>query len=159
MNINSISRVRKYLTESATKTLVHALVTSKLDYANVLLYGVPPVHLRKLQRVQNMAACVICKLGRYDCITPAYKKLHWLPVAKQIELKMLVYTYKALHDQAPGYLSDLIQPHNPPRSLRSGNKMLLTETRTNKVHFGDRAFSRAAPVLWNKLPIRNIGTF
>ena len=48
-----ISRIRKFLDRESTKSLVHALVISRLDYANSLLYGLPNSVLKKLQRVQN----------------------------------------------------------------------------------------------------------
>ena len=38
--------------------------------------------------------------------------LHWLPVDKRIEYKLLLYTYKALHDLVPGYLCELVVPYN-----------------------------------------------
>ena len=53
------------------------------------------------------------------------------------------------------YLSDLIQPMIPSRSLRSSKHAHLQYTpgaRTN-TRYGDRAFSVAAPKLWNGLPI------
>ena len=36
-----ISRIRKYLSRTATERLIHAFVTSKLDSYNSLLYGLP----------------------------------------------------------------------------------------------------------------------
>ena len=52
--------------------------------------------------------------------------LHWLPVDKRIEYKLLLYTYKALHDLAPGYLCELVVPYVPRRVLRSAELILLT---------------------------------
>ena len=47
-HLRSIYRARKYLTTDATKALIHAFVTSRLDYANSLLYGVPLAQLNRL---------------------------------------------------------------------------------------------------------------
>ena len=41
LKIREISYYRKFLTSSATKTLVHAYITSRLDYCNGLLCGLP----------------------------------------------------------------------------------------------------------------------
>jgi uncharacterized protein YfeS len=54
--IRTIGRIRPYLSESACKTLVAILVTSRIDYGNAILYGINNNVLSKLQRVQNTAA-------------------------------------------------------------------------------------------------------
>ncbi|KAJ8369184.1 hypothetical protein SKAU_G00092120 [Synaphobranchus kaupii] len=55
------------------------------------------------------------------------------------------------------YLSDLLHPYTPSRNLRSLDTGLLSIPHTSLRTFGDRAFSAAAPTLWNSLPseIRN----
>ena len=92
------------------------------------------------------------KCLRSDHITPHLRDLHWLPVRSRIKYKILVTTYRALHDKAPAYISEMLTPYTPPRSLRSTNTSLLTVPTTHTKH-GDRAFSCAAPRLWNELPI------
>ena len=67
--------------------------------------------------------------------------------------KILVLTFRALHDQAPSYLSDLIQPYTPARALRSVEQKLLMVPRTRLRTRGDRSFQAVAPKLWNDLPI------
>ena len=56
LRLHNISRIRRFLTQDATKTLIQAFVISKLDCGNALLSGVSTNLLRKLQRVQNMSA-------------------------------------------------------------------------------------------------------
>ena len=51
-----IGQIRKYLDLKTTERLIHAFVTSRLDYCNCLLYGLPQYLICKLQRVQNSAA-------------------------------------------------------------------------------------------------------
>ena len=64
-DIKCISRIRRFLTKEATETLVNAYVTSRLDYCFfTLLYGTNVSLITKLQRVQNMAARVICKVSK-----------------------------------------------------------------------------------------------
>ena len=61
-HIRNISRIRPCLSIDSTKTLVHALVTSRLDRCNSLLYGLPDYLIQRLQYVMNAAAKVItCK--------------------------------------------------------------------------------------------------
>ena len=58
-------------------------------------------------------------------------KLHWLPVLSRIKFKISSLTYKLLNDLQPGYLSSLISPCTPVRSLRSSDMSLLTQTGTS----------------------------
>ena len=60
--LRRISRIRNSLNEKATKTLVHQLVISHLDYGNALLYGITEEKMNKLQKIQNSAARLICKI-------------------------------------------------------------------------------------------------
>ena len=56
----NIRRIRKYLSRRCTETLVHAFITTRIDYCNSLLYGLPDYRINKLQRIQNAAARLIC---------------------------------------------------------------------------------------------------
>ena len=155
-SLRNISRVRSTLTRKACETLINAYVTSKMDYCNCLLYGVPSYAMERLQKVQNYAARVITKTPKYDHITPVLADLHWLPVKYRIEYKILLYVYKALHEEAPDYISELLVPYIPPRSLRSGDmpqghRLIPPAVIPNYNCYGDRAFQNAAPILWNSL--------
>ena len=105
-----------------------------------------------LPRVQNIAARLITKTPRSDHITPVLKELHWLPIERCLQYKVLLYTYKALHDISPSYLTDLLVPYQPTRSLRSEKKSILQVPCTRTLTYGDRSFRKSAPVLWNSLP-------
>ena len=159
-NIRKIGRIRHYITTDACRTLVQAMVTSRLDYANVLLHGLPQTLLGRLQKVQNCAARLIARSHRRDHITPVLKELHWLPVEFRSQYKILLYTYKALNGLAPSYISELLQPHIPGRCLRSASKNLLAVVLPRTERYGARSFRRSAPVAWNGLPdqLRDAGS-
>jgi hypothetical protein len=150
--IRNISRIRKYLNDKAAVTLVHSFVTSKLDYCNALLYGLPDRLLQRLQRVLNCAARVVKRIKKYDNITPTLKDLHWLCVPERIQYKISLLTFKALHGLAPNYLRMLIACYKPERELRSTDANLLATPNVRLKSYGDRAFSKAAPECWNSLP-------
>ena len=80
---------------------------------------------------------------------PILKDLHWLPVSHRTNYEILVFTFKALHQLAPSYLTDLLTPYQPSRPLRSISASLLSTPKSNLRSSGDRAFSRAASRLWN----------
>ena len=117
-HLRNIGKIRKYLDESSTKTLIHAFVTSKLDYCNALLNGLPKYQINRLQLVLNTAARVVSHTRKYEHITPVLIGLHWLPVSYRITFKILLLTYKALNNLAPSYLSDLLSQRCNVRSVR-----------------------------------------
>ena len=79
----------------AAVSLIHSFVSSRIDY---LLYSVPECHIDKLQRVQNVAARIVVMLGKFWHITSVLNQLHWLPVSFRINFKILLLTFKAIHD-------------------------------------------------------------
>ena len=78
----NIRRIRKYLTNNTTQTLVHAVIMSRTDYCNSLC---EVVHVNKLQRIRNSAARLVCSIPRFDHKTPVLYMLHWLPVSFRTE--------------------------------------------------------------------------
>ena len=156
----NIKRIRKYLSRESAAILVHAFISSRLDCCNSLLYGLPAYQLNKLQRVQNAAARIIRRLPKFCHITPVLRELHWLPVKFRIDYKILLLTYKGLHEMCPGYLKDLLVICNNKRyNLRSSDSLLLKNPSfKSSSTLGDRSFQVTAPILWNALPgdIRDI---
>ena len=75
-HLRNISKIRKYLTHDSAQILIHAFISSKLDYCNSLLYGIPKYLVCRLQRVQNTAARIVTLTRKYDSITPIMFKLH-----------------------------------------------------------------------------------
>jgi len=149
----SLSKIRQYLTEKQAQHAIHAFVTSQLDMNNSLLCNLPAVLLNKLQRVQNAAAKVIKRLRKHDHVTHILKELHWLQIDQRYVYKILLIVYKCLNGKGPQYLCDKLHLYQPKRDLRSKLNYLLDVPKTRSSTLGDRAFSTAAPKLWNNLPI------
>ena len=99
--LRGIARVRSCLDQHTAETIVHALVSTRLDYCNSLLFGISGYLLQRLQRVQNFAARVVCQLKRVNHITPILRQLHWLPVYKRIDFKVILITFKVLNGMSP----------------------------------------------------------
>jgi hypothetical protein len=151
-HLRNIGAVRKFLSSDACKKLIHAFVSSRLDYGNALLFGIPESSLKKLQRIFNIAARIVTLSKKCEHITPVLESLHWLPVRQRIKYKIILLTFKALHGMAPTYLQDMLSIYTPSRQLRSTSQHFLTVPKTKLRTYGDRAFSVAAPTLWNVLP-------
>ena len=154
-HLQSIRKIRRCLTMESCKILVHSLVTSRLDYANILLCNAPDRVTARLERVQRSAARLIYGIHRYQriSITAVLHELHWLPVVIRIQYKVLVTVFKAYHSGTPQYLADLIKKHSPVRKLRSShNPNLLEEPRYTGEKFGSKSFCVAGPRFWNRLP-------
>ena len=83
----NIRHIRKYLSRESTERLVHAFITSRLDYCNDLLYGAPEYQIKKLQRVMNASARLVYRAPKYWHITSLLRELHWLPVRLRVDLK------------------------------------------------------------------------
>ena len=162
MYVRKIASIRRFITTESCESLVSALITSRLDYANSVLYELPKCQIKRLQRVQNMAARIVRKVGKFEHVTPIMYELHWLPLHERIGFKIIMMTFKILHGHAPGYLEQLLELYFPERQLRSStNHYQLTVPRYNTRTYGYRSFSVAAPTLWNRLPnrIRSITEF
>ena len=162
--ITNVRRIRKYLSNQATQTLVHALIIGHIDYCNSILYGLPAKQIAKLQWLQNSTARLIFKIPRFYHISPILCTLHWLPVEFRIHFKIIIITFKATHGQAPVYLQEVINKREEKscnlRSCAMGIMLQTPKTLTKKT-LGDHAFLAAAPKLRNGLPsqIRNEPNF
>ena len=80
LELRRLASIRPYLTQSATAQLVSSAITSRLDYCNSILAGLPLKQISRLQRVQNNAAKLVLRKSKYDHVTPLLQELHWLPM-------------------------------------------------------------------------------
>ena len=151
--LRNISKLRQMISRDELETIIHAFVSSRLDYCNGLFTCLSKKELSRLQYVQNSAARLLIRTNRRAHITPILKSLHWLPVSFRINFKILVLTFRALHGQAPEYISVLIQPYSSVRTLRSSGQNLLMVPRSCFKTRGDRSLEAVAPRLWNELPL------
>ena len=56
-HLRGIRRIQNLLTFDATAQLIHALITSRLDFCNSILYNLPNKQIERLQRIQNQTTC------------------------------------------------------------------------------------------------------
>lgn len=149
-HLKNIKAVRKYLPPATLERLVHAFITSKLDFCNSLFFGLPDYQMSKLQKLQHHAARVITRTKITDHITPVLKDLHWLPVNARIIFKILTINHKYIYSGRPEYLDINIQ-HSSHVTRRTSTVTLMQPLSRHK-STGDRSYSVAAPTLSNSLP-------
>jgi hypothetical protein len=158
-HIRALRHIRQSLSKDIACRIACAIVGAKLDYCNSILYGVASKNIDKLQRVQNTLARVVSGRRKYDHIKPVLKDLHWLPIKHRINFKLATIIYKVKQTNEPTYLADLLKTYIPVKYLRSSVSNLLELQRTHTTT-ASRAFSVAAPKIWNNLPdsIKNLNT-
>jgi len=135
---------------------VHALISSRVDYCNSVLYGVCEVHLRSFQSVLNAAARLITGKRKFDHIASTmHDDLHWLPVQQHILFKLCTLVNKCLRCTAPSYLTDMCIPVSTASGrlcLRSCSRRDLRIPHSRLSRYGSRSFSVSGPTGWNSLP-------
>ena len=104
--LRQLRSIRRFVPSTVYRTLVVALVLSRLDYGNATLAGLPTYLLDRLQSVMNAAARSIACLRRSDHITDTLASFHWLRAPERITFKLAVIVYRAFHGTAPSYLSE-----------------------------------------------------
>jgi len=154
--LRQLRPIARSLSVEAAKSLVQAFISTRLDYCNALLHGLPDRLMKRLQSVQNAAARLITGAPRRDHIIPILQQLHWLSVRRRVDFKIAVLVCQCLTGQAPGYLAEDCQcqlvADVSARRLRSADTATCVTHRTSNI-FGDRCFGAAGPQLWNSLPI------
>ena len=153
--LRRLASIRRFLTSTATATLVSAFVLSRIDYCNSLLFGSTHDVTSHLQRIQNYAAQVILRLPMSSSITIHLKSLHWLPVKVRSTYKIACLCYHCHSSTAPSYVTDML--HKKPlhtRNTRSSSYTmpLLNRPAHSKATLGDRSFSFASSSVWNSIP-------
>ena len=110
VQLHFIRKIKPFLTLEAVSALLQALVTSRLDNCNSLLSGCYEYLLKRLQMVQNCAACLVLDKRKYDHITSMLVELHCLPVKERIVYKICLVVFKCINNSAPQYLSGPCHP-------------------------------------------------
>ena len=95
-HLSNIARIRPYINKEPCGHAVRTLISTRLDYANSLLFGIRAVDIQRLQRVQNRAAKLVSQVGKYEHVTPLLNELHWLPIGRRITFKILMLVYKII---------------------------------------------------------------
>jgi hypothetical protein len=149
-HLRNIKGVQKYLPNDILEGLIHAFVSSKLDFCNSLMHGLPDCHVRRLRNIQNNAARLLTKTKIRENITPVLFRLHWLPVEQRCKFKILILVHRVVYTGLPKYLN--VQKKTFSRTTRLSGTLVLEVPMTKQKTLSCRTFTHAAPKLWNELP-------
>ena len=156
-HLRQLRRIRRSLDADSAATLVHAFVTSRVDYCNAILAAAPKTTTDRLQRVLNAAARVVSDTKKFDqgLSRLMHQELHWLDIPERVNYKLGVLTHRCLLGKAPVYLSNCCIPVSQVasrRHLRSAARHQLTVPQRRLSTYGRRAFAVAGPTMFNTLP-------
>ena len=149
--LRRLASICRFLTSTATATLVSAFVLSRIDYCNSLLFSSTHDVTSHLQRIQNYAARVILRLPMSSSLI----SLHWLPVKVRSTYKIACLCYHCHSSTAPSYVTDMLhkKPLHTHNTRSSSYTMpLLNRPAHSKATLGDGSFSFASPSVWNSVP-------
>ena len=150
--LRDIGRIRNILSKKHTETLIHAVISSRIDYCNSLFMNLNKSSIYKLQKVQNSAARMIERMKKHQSVSETMKNLHWLNVEARIMFKILLLVHKCITNKCSENLEITYKNYN----CRPQDDMQLVAYNP-KTKYGKRVFDYTGPRLWNVLPL-NIRT-
>jgi len=132
----------------SASTLVHAFVTTRVDYCNAILAGVMKATPGRLQQVLNAAARVVSRNRKFDqgLHNLMHIDLHWLDVPERVTYKLSVMVYHCLHG-----ISEFCTLIADVPSRRSASQNILLVSRYKLSGLGRRAFRVAGFLVWNSI--------
>ena len=145
-SLRKISSFRNCLSKSNLESLIHAFISSKLDYCNILYVNLPKKQMNKLQKLQNSAIRLVFGVRSRHPVSELFSELHWLKVEQRVMFKCLLLVFKCINGLAPNDLNNMIAVRNTENST-------LYNTFYNFSKYGKRAFEYYASRYWNILPV------
>ena len=145
--LRRLTSIRRFLTSTATATLVSAFALSRFDYCSSLLFGSTHDVTPHFQRIQKYAARVILRLPMSSSIATHLKSLLWLPVRVRSTYKIACLCYHCHSSTAPSYVADMLhrKPSHARNTRSSSHTMpLLNRPAHSRATLGDRSFSFAS---------------
>ena len=141
--LRRLASIRRFLTSTATATLVSAFVLPRIDYCNSLLFCSTHDVTSHLQQMLKYAARVIMRLPRSSNIAKHLMSLHRLPAMVRCTYKLACMCHHCHSSTAPSYVTDLLQ--RKPSHTRNARSSLCTMSLLNrpahsKSTLGDRSF-------------------
>jgi len=148
-HVRQLRTVRKSVTTESVKTVVQALIASRLDYCNSVFHRISADNLQALQSDLNAGAWLIMQKWKYKHITATLRDvLRLLPVHQPL--------FTCVYTAAASYLTEMCVPvaaSTGHRCLLSAARGDLMVPRTRAITYGSQSFAVSGPCVWNDLPL------
>ena len=153
--LRHISRVRNYISECHTRLLVNVLIFSRIEFCASLLLGISKAVILKLQKVIRYSIRLIKKCSSSSQVDEIPTETTFLSIEQRSTLRLINITITALHKHVPHFLANSLSAvqYQSSQFLRSQSHGNLAVPRV-KTKTGERAFSYAAPRLFNSMPVQ-----
>ena len=155
--IRNIGKIRNLLSYDACSTIIHALISCRLDYCNSILYNVQWSKTDQLQRLHNQCARILTKspYREHNILLSRFWKNYIGSKFKIDSLKKLMLTYKSYYNIAPSYLCKLMHTQKSHVNTRLGtdhHQLIMPPISKDCSNtFLEQLYIYAAPCEWNKL--------
>ena len=151
--ISLLKQLSSYVPQNIQKLFYQSYILPLMDYGCNTWGTTSTSNIERISKLQKRAARIIL---RAEYLTPSdlmFEELGWQSVPKRLMYNKAILTFKALNNQTPAYITNLLKPmsESHPRSLRSSENGLLSVPRSSSALY-DRSFSYSASKLWNCLP-------
>ena len=152
-HLRRVKALGSIIPSDCLEKLIHAYVTSRIDFCNILLHDHNQYLVNRFQTLHNACAKTITGARKYDSAKVQLATLHWLPVKQRSQYKALIYCHKIAHsdEDFPDYFSGVFKKRKR-RSTRLGGALLDSDYCPKLRTVGYRSFDGYAPHLWNSLP-------
>ena len=152
-HLRRLKKVCQILSLTITSRLVSAFVTSRLDYCNALLAGLPQSTIVQLQWVQNAVVYLVSNHRLHNKVSASLCELHWLPIRYRCIYKLCLMLHNAHVGRSPHYITEMltVTVHLPNRNwlrLSTSTRYKLPALRRK---IGERAFLYSGPASWKSL--------
>lgn len=162
--LRGIAKQKRALDPCSLKVLLYSLVLSRIEFASSAIFtGITKSELSRLQAVSNSALRLLAGLKKFDHISEARTKFHWLSFQQRLLIRISSLIYSVIRSGAPAFLAGCLQFSTNGRTTRSTDQQLLSVL-SSTTRMGEKAFIVFGPRVWNSLPLdirgaQNINVF
>ena len=146
-----LSHARHCLPDGVLKTIVTALVISRVQYCLTVYGNGSQKNFDRLQKIFNFAARVIFGRRKFDHVSDLRDQLGWMSPKTTADYLTLVTAQKLIYHRQPEALSALFT-HNSDARERSTRQDHHFHLPRSRLETGKRRFSYRAVALLNSLP-------